>query len=186
MRHLIEKEDRVRADAIALVNCGLRPKVVRLLIGNDISIQDCIYLFKILTPLAPHERHGRTKFNIAGGSTDRKVKPSAFRRLTAANTPFCINAMKMVSEAIELGASRADAVASVWRIATGDRELPMHHPVEGITAEDLAFIWLNYKAAEISIKSCGGCSSQYIDSVPSLNECPYCKVSRRVLKRKAA
>jgi hypothetical protein len=186
MRHLIEREDRVRADAIALVRCGLRPKVVRLLIGNDISIQDCIYLFKILTPLAPNERHGRVKFNIVGGSTERKLKPSAFRRLTGANTSFCISALNMVSQAIELGASRADALASVWRIETDKRSLPLHHALEGITAEDLGFIWLNVNAQEIAVRSCGGCSNKFLDSVPSLNSCPFCKVGRRVLSRKAA
>ncbi len=185
MQNLIEKEDRLRADACALVECGMRPKVVRLIIGSAISINDCAYLFRLLTPLALTERHGRVKFNVMGVSSDRK-QPSGYRSLTADGIAFCIKVLDLVTQAISLGASRADALASAWRIEAGSRNIPLHLPISGITAEDFAFIWLNYKAEEIAILKCDKCEAPFLDRTHALHRCPRCQVGRRALTRNVA
>ena len=46
-----------------LIQCGLRPAVIRMLCGSTLSVNDYQYLFKAYSPLPVERRQGRLRFN---------------------------------------------------------------------------------------------------------------------------
>lgn len=171
--HPIDVEALVRAQAMDLIQCGLRPAVIRMLCGTTLSVNDYQYLYKAYSPLPIERRQGRLRFNpeVTGLRRAREQQLAKFSR--AAMT-MLIDGIEMANEALGMGASKADAVAASWRILStlhAQREVELIHDVG---AEDLATLWLNFQAGEILISRCNHCHTRFIELAPGSTACNCC------------
>lgn len=181
MPHPIDVEAQVRAQAMDLIQCGLRPAVIRMLCGSTLSVNDYQYLFKAYSPLPVERRQGRLRFNPEVTGL-RRAREQQLQKFSPAAMAMLIEGLEMANEALAMGSAKADAVAASWRILAtlhSQKEVELIHDVG---AEDLATLWLNFQAGEILISRCHHCRTRYIELAPGSTACNCCnaKATRKM------
>lgn len=155
-----------------LAICGVRPTTIRAVIGHGISLAEITRIFKLATFLTPEARRGRA------------IKPSNLKRMGHEHLLLYSALMRDVLNCIAAGASRADALAAVWRVETARRSLPGHSAIDGACLEDLAILYLNLEVAELSYDACPKCGTAILSLDHASAMCP-CGDRRAAARRVA-
>jgi hypothetical protein len=139
------KEREVQQRVEQLVLCGVRPKVIYQVMGKQVSVAEIRRIYDLISPLPPAERHGRN------------VKGSSINSLSSEAQTLYLECFSNVRVAMSQGASKSDALAAAWRIATSSRRYLPHQLPHGCRAEEMIVLFLNLEVGEISIQACGLC-----------------------------
>lgn len=177
-------EASVRAQALDLLQCGLRPAVIRLLCGGALSITDYHYLYKCFSPLPQERRQGRLRFNPENGALPR-AKNQQLQSMDPDAIAMLIEGLEYADEALMVGASKADSLAAAWRMVVGARGYQPIDLIHGLGGEDLATLWLNHQAGEVLVCTCVSCFTKHLQLAPAVPKCLGCLGGTRK-KRKVA
>lgn len=181
----IDIEAKVRAEALALVHCGIRPAVIRMLCGPTLSITEYQYLFKCFSKLPADRRHGRMRFNPKAGPQPR-TKDLQLKRMPAEAANLLIEGIELANEALQLGANKADSVAAAWRMVVAARGAKEDALIAGVGGEDLATLWLNHQVGDCVITTCSCCGSRFLQLAHTAPTCLSCETSGSGRLKKAA
>jgi hypothetical protein len=168
----LHEERELQRVVTDLAICGVRPTTIRAVIGHGISLAEITRIFKLATFLTPEERRGRA------------IKPSNLKRMGYEHLLLYSQLTRDVLSCTAGGATRADALSAVWRVETDRRSLPAHSAIAGACLEDLAILFLNLEAGELSLDACARCGAAVLSLDAVASSCP-CR-ERRLPVRRAA
>lgn len=161
----IAREREVHLRVQDLVLCGVRPKVIYQVIGKQMSLNEVKRIHDSITPLPPEQRHGRN------------IKFENVHKISAEANRLYIECFGLVKRALSCGASRADALCSVWRIMSDRRSFLFHAEIDGCTCEEMIVLFLNHEVDDLVIERCDECSAPFLSSKG--NRCMACESSPR-------
>jgi hypothetical protein len=148
----IVREREVHSRVQDLVLCGVRPKVIYQVIGKQMSLNEVKRIHDCINPLPPEQRHGRN------------IKFENVHKISAEANALYIECFGLVKHSLALGASRADALCSVWRIMVGMRGLPTLLDIGGCTCEEMIVLFLNFEVNDLTIQDCEVCRTRFLRS----------------------
>jgi len=142
---------------------GVRPNIIRRAIGSGVSLAEITRIFRLTTPIASPKRRGRV------------ISATYIWRMPPAHLMLYAKLAEETQQCMAAGASRADALAAVWRLEAGRRNLAAESPIDGARLEDLVVLYLGLEAGELGLSPCAACAQPLLTWGPQPDTCPTCR-----------
>ena len=146
----IRKERAAHQLVEDLANCGVRPTVIYLVIGRQLSRTEVIRIHKSVTPIPASARHGRNQ------------KAENIEKISQQANDLFLRCFELVRHSIVLGAQKAEALVAAWRVCADSHGVEPHEEIGGVNCEEMISVYLNHNSGELTVQECMRCSALFL------------------------